>query len=215
MRMVFNARRAYTVSFGSFLMMMTGWFWKNAASSGQNSSLMPAALLHAAELLRQMLWFPEFNIVLVDKRAAFLNLTLSSLADTLISLIQHCWNFTKSSYPGIQHCCFFAEWRILRNYIAGFYDSLHRMSWIRESTLQADNADFLKPGVLCKFHWFSRGQFGSKTEDSNADFLNVSGLPTPAMLFFWKCPSCQHRQCCFRIGRSLRPPHELGRVQYI
>lgn len=41
MKKVFSTRHAYAVSFWSFLMMMTGQSGENAASSGQNSSLMP------------------------------------------------------------------------------------------------------------------------------------------------------------------------------
>ena len=139
----------------------------------------------------QMPGFSEFNITSVDKQADFWNSALSSLTDTLIFQIQHCWIFTKSNNPGIRHCWLFAEWRFLRNYIASFLDFIHSMSWIGKSTLQTDNADFLKPSVLCEIHWFSRGQFGSMIEDSNADFLNVPGLPTPAMLFSWNASSCE------------------------
>ena len=135
--------------------------------------------------------FLKFSIVVVGKYPDFQNSALSSLADTLISEIQHCWIFTKSTNPGIRHCWLFTEWRFQRNYIASFFDFLHSMSWIRISTLQTDNADFLKPSVLCEIHWFSRGQFDLMIEDRNADFLNVSGLPTPAMLFSWNALACE------------------------
>ena len=48
MKMVFSTRYAYAVSYGSFLMMMTGQSGENAASSGQNSSLMPTTLFNLA-----------------------------------------------------------------------------------------------------------------------------------------------------------------------
>ena len=41
-------RYAYAASSGSFLMMMTGQSGENAASSGQNSSLMPTTLFNLA-----------------------------------------------------------------------------------------------------------------------------------------------------------------------
>ena len=49
--MVFRTRHAYAVSSWRFLMMMTGCFWKNAASSGQNSSLMSTTLFDSSGFL--------------------------------------------------------------------------------------------------------------------------------------------------------------------
>ena len=43
-------RHTHAVSFWSFLLLMTGQSWKNAASSGQNSSLMPTTLFN-------LVWF--------------------------------------------------------------------------------------------------------------------------------------------------------------
>ena len=110
----------------------------------------------------QMPWFPELNIARVDKRADFWNSALSSLTDTLISKILHCLIFTKSNNPRIQHCWLFAEWIFPGNYIASFLEFLHSMSWIKESTLQTDNVDFLKS----------------------------YGLSTTAMLNFWNSSFC-------------------------
>ena len=51
MKKVFSTRHAYAVSFWSFLMMMTGQSEENAASSGQNSSLMPTTLFDSSGFL--------------------------------------------------------------------------------------------------------------------------------------------------------------------
>ena len=160
MKMCFNIWHAYAVSFWCILIMLTDeWIY---------------GIQHYQ--CWQIPWFPELNIASIYKQVDFWNSALSSLTFSLISKIQHCWIFTKSRNPWIQHCWFFAEWRFLRNYIARFLDFLHSMRLIRKSTLQTDNADFLKPVLLCKIRWFLWISTRAKEEDCNVDFGDVPGL---------------------------------------